>query len=250
MLTNSISLRCRVTTRFVDGNRTDFLSLFYEAEVYETVKNAFESEENIINSLISSVKIEPLEINDYMKEIQSFYMNKEPGFNYASSVRGKADWKKLVFQDAKEFDGYFEFEDNKGLIFSAIQYPSAIKENILSDLLEFECPITFSLDIQPLSVEQMSDFNRTLERRFNKKVEADMRKFVNLGFSIVLLTDSISAKDIVKTTLTKALSNVDVIVAPTYGENIKKLESIYSLGLTDYRSMRNINTDEIKNLFI
>ena len=106
-----------------------------------------------------------------------------------------------------------------------------------------------SLDVNSLTTEEQLDFNRAIEKRYNKRLSqvADS-DYVNVSLALVILCDSDDAREIIEKTVMAVANGYDIILTPSFYEQKKVTESVMSLALIDSKIMRNVKVDVVGNL--
>ncbi len=254
-LMEHISLRARITSNFTlaeNGKliRTDYMTFFIEGEIYESVKLSLDAEVRKINAIVPEINLVEISPNSFMNQIRRNFLNDGEELLFDALIKRKHDWRAIAFNPVTVTDDYFEINKKAGVVMQVIQFPGEIDENILSKLLEKELPIMFITEIQPLDSIMMDDFRRVLEKRFNKELDKTNKIFTNIGFTMVVITDSLEKKDEVVIEIEKLFSDHKMIISPVYGNTSDVLESSFSYGIKDYHSMRNIEISQVKKLVV
>ena len=105
------------------------------------------------------------------------------------------------------------------------------------------------LDLNSLTTEEQLDFNRALEKRYNRRLPfVTEDDFLNASLALVILCDSDDARDIIEKTIISLANRYDLLLSPSFYEQKKVTESAISLGLLDSTIMRNVKVDVVEKL--
>ena len=101
-----------------------------------------------------------------------------------------------------------------------------------------------------LSVEEQSDFNRNLEKKYNQRLSGgDTDDYVNGSVMLVIICDSDDARKIVKQTVSSILEGHDLMPASAYGMQGLVYHSLLGFGIKDAKVMRNVNVNVLEAMF-
>ena len=254
IITSRSLLRFRITSIFVPetGAVENYLSIIGNETTYEAVKNKYDEAISVITGVLSkyAVSIETMSVNAVMQQIQKNY-GLAQSFEYSSAIRGKKDWKKMVFDTPKDMHTYFEHKDSFGSVYYATEYSKMKDEAFLSSFKNFGLPMVFVADFQSLDADSITDFKRSLELKYNRNVVLSATSnLINVTFMLSFLATS---QDMMKTTEDTMLSifaNKNITLSPAVGNEVETLESIYSMGLVDFHAMRNVTLDKLPVLVL
>jgi len=254
-LVNTISLRARITSNFKLAEssrlvRTDYITFFISAEIYETVKLTLDAEVEKINAICNEINVVEVSINSYMNQIKHNFQYQEEELNFEKMNRRKNDWRVSAFKEIKLNDDCFTIDERVGACLQVIQYPGEVGRNFLQELLEINLPMMFITDIQPYKDEENEDYKKLLEKKFNQNINDFENSYMNVGLTIVIMTDSVEQKDELIDSIETFFSEEDMVISPVYGNTADVLESSFSYGIRDYHSMRNMHCNQIKQLVV
>ena len=241
-----VSGRVRITFYISEnGRETCHLTLIEQGEVYEEVRQKSTEDEAVLQKECS---MHPLSVDEAMNHIASnFY--KDIRFSYASFVRGKKDWKKECFLEVREDATGFETGRIFGESLSVLHFPMEMKEGLLKDLKSLGCPLYFAVDMNSLTEEEQEDFRRVLEKKYNRRLmTTETEDYINQSLSIILLCDSKDARKIVEETLISIFLKYGAIIAPSFHNQQRVMESCMSLGLLESGLIRNTKSNVAKAL--
>lgn len=234
--------RIRITLHMgVDGGRaTCHLSLMEFGELYEDVRQKMMEDEAILEKV---VQLHPLDVDAAMNQIAANF-TKNIRFSYASYVRGNKDWKKEAFYEMKEESKSFTFEGFYGESFHVLAFPTKKVNGLMKQLEELMCPMYVSVDLNSLTEEEHTDFKRGIEKRYNKRLPVNTEEsFINLSLSAVIICDSDDVRKILEETITSVFLGHGVVITPSFHMQGEVAESMLSLGLLDYKIMRNVSLE-------
>lgn len=238
---NDLSGRIRITLHMGEegGRATCHLSLMETGELYEDVRQKMIEDVAIIEKVVS---IHPLDIDAVMNQIAENF-RKDIRFCYASYVRGNKDWKKKCFGELKEASKSFTLKDFYGESFHVLAFPTTTVDRLIKHLEGLMCPMYLSVDLNSLTEEELTDFKRAIEKRYNKRLPVNGEEsFINLSLSAVIIGDSEDARRILEETIQSVFLGHGVIMTPSFHMQRAVAESVLSLGLLDYKIMRNVST--------
>ena len=242
----SISGRIRIVKNHrEDGGRaTCHMTLMENGEIYEEVRHLMAKDEELIKEV---VRITPLCVDEVMQSIiESFGQNIR--FSYASYVRGNKDWKKECFLEIEEEATSFRVGRVYGEVFSAISYPSIISDWFIERFEKLGCETYFCLDMKSLSQEEQLDFNRALEKRYNRRISTTGGDYLNISLTLMVLCDSDDAREIIEKTVIALANSYGIMLTSSFHEQKTKAESILSFGLLDSKIMRNVQVEVLETL--
>ena len=229
-----------------DGGRaTCHMILMENGEIYEEVRQLMSKDEELIRG---AVNIAALNVDEVMNHISGKF-GQNIRFSYASYVRGNKDWKKECFLEINEEAEKFTVGRLYGEAFYALSYPSILKEGFIESLRGLGCQMYVCLDVNSLTTEEQLDFNRAIEKRYNKRLpQATDMDYLNVSLSLVIMCDSDDAREIIKKTVMALANGYDIMLTPSFYEQKKVTESVMSLALIDSKIMRNVKVDVVGSL--
>lgn len=220
-----------------------FLTLCAEGESYDQVSELFEESERLI---FSSGDYKLLSVDEVMRKVRQ-----EPDFSYASVIRGKKEWfDNLLSENFMEASDHFQTEQKYGMVCMCMEYPHEIRQNPFAFLHAIGCPVSVSMEVQPISLEDEMDLKRTMEQRYSRRLadsSGDVR-YVNVSLSIAFTCDSEDARAIIEKTIMTVLSRQGYLIMPVLGRQKKFYRSIRSLGLYEGAVMRNLSLELMKQM--
>jgi len=254
-LTRFLSIRARISTNLSLAEsdrliRTDYITFFVDGEDYESIKNKLDVEVKMLCNIRPEINMVEISLNTIMNQIRHNFIFEGPEVDFEMLTRRKSNWKLDAFGEIVVKDDFFATNDKIGACLQVIQYPDAIDQNLLSELLKINKPIMFVTEIQPVSDETNNDFKRIIERRFNKELEGFENCFINIGFTVVIITETKELNKKVIDSVERLFCNKKMVISPVYGNTADVLESCFSYGIKDYHSMRNIPVSEVKRLVL
>ena len=242
----SLNGRIRITLGIgEDGDRvTCHLSLMETGEIYEEVRQLYLQDES---ELAKVVTLAPLSVDEAMCQIavNSF---RDIRFSYASYVRGNKDWKKECMLNATEDDGVFKVGQLYGKSFQILVFPKDGNTAFLKRFSNLGCLMYVGCDLNALSDEERLDFKRAIEKKYNRRLLQDEEDYINLSISIVIFGDSRDAVEIVEETITSFLLSEGYLLVPAFNNQSTVAQSVLSLGLIDYKVMRNVKSNFVKEI--
>ena len=227
------------------GRETCHMILMENGEIYEEVRQLMSKDKDIIKEIVS---ITSLTVDEVMNHISGRF-GQNIRFSYASYVRGNKDWKKECFLEMNEEAEKFIVGRLYGEAFYALSYPSILKEGFLNKLKELGCQMYVSLDVNSLTLDEQLDFNRAIEKRYNKRLSQTADEdYLNVSLALIILCDSDDARDIIQKAVIALANGYDIMLTPSFYEQKKVAESVISLGLLDSKIMRNVKVEVVEQL--
>ena len=243
----SLSGRIRIVWHLGEegGRATCHLILMENGEIYEEVRQLMSKDLDIIKEV---VKITPLSVDEVMQSIiEKFGQNIR--FSYASYVRGNKDWKKECFLEITEEAEKFTVGSSFGEAFYALSYPSTLKDGFMESLSHLGCQAFLSLDMNSLTDEEQLDFNRAIEKRYNKRLKfSGEDNYLNVSLALVILCDSDDAREIIEKTVIALANNYEIMLSTIFHEQRTVTESVLSRGLIDSKIMRNVRVEVVESI--
>lgn len=221
-----------------------FVTLTASGETYDEVRSIYMEDEEALKSQISLIG---LDVDDVFNIITKH--SRENPFSYASMVREKKDWMK-EFPKVAEESNYFLLDGAYGECCFSLQFPSDLLANVSEKLTELGCSIVVSLELNPIGEEDNLDFNRSLEKRYNRRITNGMTTtdYFNASYELLFLCDSADAREIIEKTIFHMYSKEGFILSPSIGMQEKAVKGILSLGLIENGNMRNVATAVIDQI--
>ena len=137
-----------------------------------------------------------------------------------------------------------------GESFVTLAMPTATKADLIKRIKELGCKFFLGMDMNALSVEEQSDFNRNLEKRYNRRLSvADTEDYVNASMLLVIICDSDDARKIVEQTVTSILESYDFMSTVAYGMQELVYHSLLGFGIKDAKVMRNVDINVVEKMF-
>ncbi len=255
-LLSVLTLRARLTSKLKKTPtgyvREDYLTFYVAAETYEAVKNLVETEVKAINRLLYEINIAAIDLNKYMNVVQDNYQykRKDNKIDYCKSIRRKHNWKDMAFTEITTTDYCYETDGKKGICLNVIQYPEHLNYNVWEELYSINRSTICAMDIQPLSNDSKEALQKILNKRYNQQMVNSEKKYFNVGYTLLVeVKDDSDAKKIDELIET-VFCDSGMVIAQVCGNQEQVINSTYSLGICDYRNMRNIDSEQIKQLVV
>ena len=119
----------------------------------------------------------------------------------------------------------------------------------MESLRKLGCQVYVSLDMNSLTDEEQLDFNRAIEKRYNKRLRfSGEDSYLNVSLALVILCDSDDAREIIEKTVIALANNYDIMLSTSFHEQRAVTESVLSLGLIDSKIMRNVSVEVVERL--
>lgn len=235
-IAKDVKAAVRFTQVFRAGRGAEtFMTLTQEGETYDEVRTLFFDDESKIAKF---VQFSILSVDEVMKAVAGC----DNRFSYASMVRGRKDWKKECMAEITEQPGSFRKREDFGECLFVMQYPKALKADVMGRLKEIGCDMYISTELAGIAMKDRIDFGRTLEQRFNKH-GLNTDEFINASMVIMFTCDSDDARAIIEKTILSILSAEGFVAAPCVGAQKKAAEAAISFGLLNLTYIRNIKVD-------
>ena len=250
MATMSLKLhgRMRITMHMSGsgGRETCHISLMETGEIYEEVRQKFKHDEEILRTIGG---LKQMSVDEVMNTVaENFFIDTR--FSYASYVRGNKDWEKECFARVTESDDSFTTGRYYGEGFITLAMPTATKADLIKRLKELGCEFFFGIDMNALSIEEQSDFNRNLEKKYNRRLSGEGAKdYVNTSMLLAIICDSDDARKIVEQTFVSVFEGYGFCMAPAFANQKQVYHSLLSFGIADAKVMRNVDINVLSEVF-
>ena len=250
MVTESLKLhgRMRITMHMSErgGRAACHISLMENGEIYEEVRQLYKHDEEILRE---ACVLKQLSVDEVMNLVaENFFIDTR--FSYASYVRGNKDWEKECFAKVTENEDSFLMGRFYGESLVTLAMPTVTKGDLVKKLKELGCEFFLGFDLNALSVEEQSDFNRNLEKKYNRRLSLQsVEDYVNASMILVIVCDSDDARKIVEETVVSVMEKWGFCIAPAYATQKQVYHSLLSMGIVDAKVMRNVNVDILETLF-
>jgi len=119
----------------------------------------------------------------------------------------------------------------------------------MESLSHLGCQAFLSLDMNSLTDEEQLDFNRAIEKRYNKRLKySGEDNYLNVSLALVILCDSDDAREIIEKTVIALANNYEIMLSTSFHEQRTVTESVLSLGLIDSKIMRNVRVEVVESI--
>ena len=247
-LSPNLLARVRITMHSggCGGRDSCHISLMETGELYEEIRQQFKNDEDVLRE---ADPLKQLSVDEVMNQIAENF-HKDIRFSYASYVRGNKDFKKECFAELKETKDSFSFGKGYGESFAALSFPADCRGNLAEKLKKLGCEFYLCLDLNSLSIEEQMDFNRALEKKYNRRLPlSGDSDYVNASMMLIILCDSDDARKIVEQTVMNLMLNDGILTAPAYNAQAFYMENAAGLGIYDETIVRNVDPAAVALLF-
>lgn len=252
-LLDKVNLRMRITTYYNPENNSaeNYLTLFYTTEKYTAVKEKFDKALSVLQDLLKiyGAGLQKIDLDEIMQDVQK-NTGMPQNFSYTSAIRGKKDWKRLLFNSIEEEDTYFNVGDTIMSPYFAVNIGNVENQNLACEVKNFGVPFYFACDFQKIDSDTNMKFNKLLANKYNRGssfADIDAEDEVNFSFSFAFLADSKDTQKVVEDALLLIFAGNRITVSSLNATTIL-LESILSFGLVDFCAMRNTKMDNLSIL--
>ena len=243
--------RIRITER-IDylasgrGKEKFYISLIAKGDLYEEVRALFAEDERILQEMIG---VRTLTVDETMEKI-FMVLGKERSFSYASFVRSGKDLLREITPDITEKTDHFSIGGTFGISMFLKQYPGEVTQDTLSLLGQLGCPVILTFDLVGVDAQDKEDYVRTLEKMYARTLSSDsVEDFLNVSGQITLLCDSKDALEIVLKTAVTIFNRNGYLLSPLFAAQKESFLSQVSLGLLDYKILRNVSVKTMEDIF-
>lgn len=250
-LVKKLQSKMKITTEvaagvFAPGQENYFVTLTASGETYDEVRSIYKEDEEALRGYMNLVS---LAVDDVFGIITK--QSESNSFSYASMVRGKKDWMKELPKVSEESE-YFLMNGAYGECSICLQFPSFLLANVTEKLGTIGCPVVVSLELNPIRDEDNLDFNRSLEKRYNKRLTNGMTttNYYNASYQLLFICDSADAREIIEKTIFSLYAKEGFILSPSIGMQERVAMGILSLGLISNSNMRNVKDAVIDQIGI
>ena len=107
-----------------------------------------------------------------------------------------------------------------------------------------------AFDLVGISDLDKEDYVRTLEKRYSRTLNRDsVQEFLNVSGQLTFLCDSKDAMEIIKKTVDTIFARAGILISPVFGGQKDSFLSQISLGLLDYKNLRNVGVETMNEIF-
>lgn len=231
-----------------------FLSVYFNGSLYSEVLDEIEAFEEILDRVRKDnirVKIETITISDVLMTIYMNYNGKTKKVSQKMLMRKAANWRKEYFLPIEsQEEGFKIFKNGRlGLCYMAIQYPDSL-EPLYEEIRRVGCTVLSCVDMQVLTRKNVAAYKEYLEEIYNSPIEKNEERLVNATYIIAFLVNSDNEKKQIEEIVKRCFSHQKLVLSPCVGAEEIVVDSIASIGLVDFTSMRNVNEEIIPSLLL
>ena len=250
-LLDKVNLRMRITTCYRENNSAEnYLTLFDTTEKYTAVEEKFDKALSVLQDLLKTygAGLQKIDLDEIMQAVQK-NAGMPQNFSYLSAIRGKKDWKRLLFNSMEEEKTYFKVGDTIMSPYFAVNIGNVENQNLTEEIKNFGVPFYLVCDFQKIDGDTNLKFNKSIANKYNRSSSfSDMdTEEVNFSFSFAFLADSKDTQKVVEDALLLIFAGNEITVSPLNATTIL-LDSILSFGLVDFCAMRNTKIDNLSTL--
>lgn len=235
------------------GSKLFFLSVFAEGINYTEAYEQFKKfDEDVLESHeFDEISINPCSIEYTMMYIvMNFSGNLKP-YNIKESIQKKENWKDAIFPELEEVKelGYKDFEMKRyGVCYRGIEFPAKI-DGLYQKICDLGIEFKSCVDFQKLNEQENKMYKKRLEQKYNYHFpEDDVSSLTCATFLFSISADKYEELLIMKDKLLAVFEEQSLIVSPCPEQQKEAYYSIGSLGMLEYRAMRNVNINVISGL--
>ena len=227
-----------------------FMTVSFEAgSYYEAQKQIREFEEKLRTEITSilHVDIQECALDSVISYMYLNYSGKMKQLDTGQFYAAKAhhDIGKLCKEEEK---GRFSCDNSYGIAFIGKNYPNEIQE---MEHLFSEKNVSYQVcvDFQSYDSEDKEVFQLQLKRRYcNEKSELDDIDIVNMSYFFIVIVDSKEQLLAMEEYIYKYFDKMRVLIMPAVGRAREIYLSMCTIGMRDFHSMQNVNSQIISNL--
>lgn len=229
--------RVRFTT-ILDSKKgiMDYLTVYHVGDTYAPARDHFEKVEEALKG--DGLDLKTLGIEELLNTCASNFGITGSNLGLAESLKKKRDWKKDYFPAIKNNDTGYTYDGRCGNAYIATEYPQTSCINPFAKLLELGCTVGMALDLCPYDATTAAAFERLMEKQYNKKASYVADDMVNTSYTLLFMAESADLCKIIDRSVIHAAGE-GLVLTSCAGFAAEPAVSLYSLGLTDYKIMRN-----------
>jgi hypothetical protein len=229
-----------------------FLSVYFEAETYADVDEQIKFFENKLFTICQPLNINIISCTFY-NILSIVHMNstgKMKQFNRNMVLARNCNWEKLIFPDLKTNCGEFEFMDKSGLCFLGKIFPDR-PIDIKKELLSLSCNFQIALDIQKISVSEKDMFKLELENKYECSLPpVDTENIINVSYLLTLIPEQNQNLSQLKIKVMNLFDQQGMLIVPCVNREKEVFQSIASMGIVNFHSMKNADIGLTSSLYI
>lgn len=255
----SLSIESRLRMRFStisrlhkeNGKMTQrFLTVYISEKGYYNASMKYKEFAELLHSYTEKydVACEECSINNVLSISRLNTSNEYKDFNADDLLKNKGDAKYIIFSSIQEEANCFSANNVFfGCCYKGVHFSEKMEE-ITEYFRECNYNILSSVDIQILSEDQLEIFNQNLKRRYcHAMFDTTYQNIANVTF--LLSVAGASDKDLEE--IKRFMHSIkDIVFIPCTGSQTRVYQSLGSLGIIDYHTMRNCNMETVGKLFL
>lgn len=246
----SLPCRMRITSRFLDGERDDFVSLISYETTYPAAKKQFDEALSVLSD--AGVSYQALTVDDTMTAIMRIY-GKDGDFHFTEAVRKRKDtFRSLAMREPSDVT---DISLSIGDILCGSAYFLMVAEpgfrSPVKKMIDANLSFMTVLDIAPISAKSLVTYKKVMEAHFDRQVSSvDDGNFVNASYYLVTLTESEEARKTMEEVLFSLFPSAGEVISTCVGIQKKVMESAFTLGLYDSTYMRMMSLSDADRLIV
>jgi hypothetical protein len=230
-----------------------FLSVYFEAESYADVVGLIQKFDEKLYAEICR----PLNLNITTCTVENvlsiMHMNctgKMKQFDHNTVFSRKGNWEKLLFPEITETNcGEFKYMDKIGLCFLGKIFPDG-PVDIKKELLSLGCNIQIAVDMQSLTEAEKDMFNHELENKYQCRLSPETESIINVTYLLALIPEQNLNQKQLKKAVMNLFDRHGMLLVPCADREKKVFQSICSMGIINFHSMKNASVELVSSLYL
>ena len=171
-------------------------------------------------------------------------------FDHIAMLNQKENWKDVLLPEVKvTAPGMFTCDEKYGMCFSC-SFWNDKKVDINEKLTKLPGKVNFVVDIQNVTDSEREVFDYELEKKYNYELKEKRTDIINLTYLICVLEESEAKRLEVKNELNELFRANDMLLVPVGSQEEVIFNSICTLGITEFRLMRNASKNFVSSLLL
>ena len=245
--------RIRISYFCQDNIKYAFISVYFYGESY----SAAYDEISVFEEELKEKVCRPLRLNLSQCSIDSVLMyihmnctGEMKEFDHTAMLNQKENWRDALLPEINVTSpGMFTCEGKYGMCFSC-NFWNDKKVNVNEKLTKLPGKINLVVDIQNTTDSEKEIFDYELEKKYNYELKEKRNDIINLTYLIAVLEESKAKLMEVKKELSELFRDSSMLLVPGGSQEEQIFYSIGTLGIIEFRLMRNVSKCFVSSLLL
>lgn len=253
MTTNRI--RLSVFCKNKEGKHREymFMSIYFSGSSYADVYAQTQELDTKLNDQLNEklhIPISACSIDSVLMFIHMISAGEMKKYDVTSLADKKAAWKNSLYQPVTEMKrGEFLCHGKYGICFLGKLFPDH-KAGLDSIVKGINGNIQFVVDMQMPTGEEVQLQDHEMGKKYSCSIDTANSRYINLTYLCTALADSEEERVSAKKKIIQAGIENEILLVPCCGRETEVFHSVCSLGIQDFRSMRNVDMAFAESLLL